>query len=111
MIRSAKRGVSENLQPAGTTTGNGTVLATTRTVREHRFIITGSAGVATGAVQPETSNDPNYAGTWVALGSPITVVASSKLSVAVEGVLECVRARISTNITGGTVQVDYVAGQ
>lgn len=105
---SAMRGVPYVLQPAGTTTGNGNVLAIPSNFREHRVTITGSAGIASGAVQLESADDPAYAGTWQAIGSPVTAVASAELAVAVEGIFQFIRARISTNIVGGSVAVSYI---
>lgn len=105
--KSSMKGVPTTLQSAATT-GNGTALAVNNN-RNHTIMIQGSAGVATGAVQFEASNDPSFTGTWAALGgAPVTVVANAVLTVAVVGVYEFIRARISTAITGGTVTVDYI---
>lgn len=105
-----KNALHETLQDAATS-GNGTAVRTLTNGngpnREHSFYIIGSAGVASGAVQIETANDPTYAGTWAPLGSPITVTASTVKIFQVTGALIAVRARISTAVTGGTVTVDY----
>ena len=69
------------------------------------FHITGSAGVGAGAVIIETAPTAAYAGTWAVLGGPVTVVASTTLSVHFESSARHVRARISTEVTGGTVTV------
>jgi len=102
----AMPGVVTSMQAAATT-GNGTVLAIPSTINNHNFMITGSAGIGAGAVTLETSNDPTYSGTWAQVASPITVVASAALLTKYTGLLNFVRARISTTVTGGTVNVDY----
>jgi len=85
------------------TTGNGVVVDLKGEVRETTLYIIGSAGVGAGAIQLETADDVAYAGTWAAIGSPVTVVASAQLIVQKTGCLRAVRARISTTVTGGTV--------
>lgn len=99
----------EKLQE-GATTGNGVALspAATNRKREHTFYIVGSAGVAAGAVQIETAPSQDYGGTWAPLGNAVTVVASTAAIVQVTGALLAVRARVSTNISSGTVSVVYV---
>jgi hypothetical protein len=106
-------GVSIPLQVAASATGPGTILAIPSSFNRHNFLIRASAGVASGAVQVETSNDPTDAGVWAPLtASPITTsVASSDILVAYTGILNFVRARISTVIAGGTVSVDYEGGK
>jgi len=107
IINSAMRGVPVVMQPAGSTTGNGTAFAIPQSFHEHHFDITGSAGISAGAIQIESSNDGSYSGTWEAQGSPITAVASAKKSTNISGNYPFLRARISTDIVGGTVEVDY----
>lgn len=74
------------------------------------FNIVGSAGVASGAVQIEEAQDVAYAGTWSAIGAPVTVVANATIAVHQLGTSKAVRARISTVIAGGTVSV-YITGR
>ncbi len=90
------------LQKAATS-GNGQAADLKGGSNNATIYIQGSAGITAGAVQPETASEPDYTGTWVAIGAPITVVASSELKVAVDGSLGAVRCRISTAIVGGTV--------
>jgi hypothetical protein len=105
---SAMRNNIETLQPAGSTTGSGNILAIPPSFVYHNIYITGSAGVAAGAIQVESSDDPNYAGTWVPVGGgPITIVASKKVGVNFTGAYQFIRAGISTPVAGGTVQVTY----
>lgn len=92
------------------TTGNGTEVDAGGNAIEHIFYIIGSAGVSAGAVQIETAHTKGYAGTWAAIGTPTTIVASSVLAVRVSGVYRALRARISTNVTGGTVTVKLSSG-
>jgi hypothetical protein len=74
--------------------------------RRVNWIVEGSAGVGAGAVTIETANDSAYGGTWAQVAAPITVVASAQL----QGSADVppggwVRARVSTNVTGGTATV------
>lgn len=105
--QSAMRGVSFVLQSAATT-GNGIVLAIPTSLKNHQVIIQGSAGIASGAVQLESADDPAFAGTWAAIGAPVTAVASAELANNFVGRYSFLRARISTNIVGGTVTVTYI---
>lgn len=95
------------------TTGNGTSKAFTAGIpRELKFYIFGTGTIAGGAVQVEEAHDPNYAGTWAAIGSPVTVAQDTIKTVATTGAFGAVRARISTAITGGgTVTVHLFATQ
>jgi hypothetical protein len=108
MSTAAIRQVPVIVQSAATV-GNGTPLAIPPSVRDHKFTIEGSAGVATGAIQIESAATPDYSGTWSPVGGgPITVVVSAQLEVNFSGIFSALRARISTTITGGTVTVTYV---
>lgn len=106
---SAMRGIPVDLLPAGSvSTGAGTAIAIPPSFNNHKFTITTSAGVASGAVQPESA-DASYAGTWNPIGGgPITVpAASSTLEYQFSGRFNAIRANITTIIGGGTVQVTY----
>jgi hypothetical protein len=94
---------------SGATTGNGEELDL-RTIGGRRLLalIQGSAGVSAGAVTLEQAIDPGYTGTWEPLGAAVTVVASTTDSLSVDGPFSVVRARISTNVVGGTVTVVLV---
>ncbi len=109
MTRSAKRGVLETLQEPLSTTGNGNVLAIPNSFHNHKVFIKGSVGISAGAVQLEAADSPDYAGTWAQIGGgPITLVASTELQLDFSGVYQFIRARYSTNVTGGTAGVTYV---
>lgn len=103
-------GLHQKLQTAATT-GNGVVKEFKGQPRELKFFVTGSSGVSAGAVQVEEAPSATYAGTWAAIGSPVTVTADTTKSVAATGAFGAVRARISTTVTGGTVDVDLFGTQ
>lgn len=96
------RKVLQNAQ----TTGNGNAQDLRGMGREHTIYITGSAGVSAGAVQFETAPTTDYSGTWAAIGSPVTVTASTTAIAQVTGCFGAVRARISTTVVDGTVTVE-----
>jgi hypothetical protein len=109
-FNSAMRGVPVDLIPAGTSaTGAGTAIAIPPSFTKHKFRIITSVGVASGAVQPESADNPAYSGTWNPIGGgPITVpAASSELEIEFEGRFSSVRANITTIIGGGTIEVQY----
>src|SRR5258706_1800001 len=105
-------GVLVPLQVAASATGPGTIIAIPSSFNRHNFLIRPAASITGGAVQIETANDPTDAGTWAPLtASPTSLtVGSVDILVAYTGLLNFVRARISTAITGGgapSVSVDY----
>lgn len=95
------------IQQNAQTTGNGTVLALPPSFRNHTWIITAAAGTTSGAVTIEASNDPNDANTWAivipanSVANPLNVSAGADLMIEHTGLLNFVRARISTTIAGG----------
>lgn len=107
----AMSGVPITLQAAGSTTGNGAIIALPPSFRNHTVIITGAAGVTAGAIQIETSNDPTMTNTAAPVGGgPVAVVAGADVVVNFTGLFNFLRARISTTISGGGapgVQVVY----
>lgn len=107
--RSASKGLLTTLQNAGAATAAGVAVAIPATFTQHRLTIKASAGVASGAIQPETSDEFAYAGTWAPVGGgPITVpAASSEVVYNFFGIFRFIRARISTIVAGGTVTVTY----
>lgn len=106
--KSAMKGVPFTLQNAQTT-GNGLVIAIPNSFRYHQIVIKGNGAVGAGAIQVECADDPAYAGTWAPLGGgPVTVVANAEVVVNLTGIISFLRARISTNITVGTVTVSYI---
>lgn len=99
--------VEATLQSAATT-GNGTPVQLNGRATDIVVYIEGSAGVSAGAVTLEEAPTSDYAGTWAPIGSAVTVVASSVLATHISGAYMAIRARLSTNITGGTVTVRLV---
>jgi len=91
------------------TTGTSAAVAVRGQGREVSCYIYGSGTIAGGAVQFEEAHDEAYTGTWAAIGTPQTVVDATVKVVHSTGCVGAVRARVSTNITGGgTVSVDIV---
>jgi hypothetical protein len=97
----AMSGVPYKLQDTQST-GNGNILAIPPSFRNHTFTIQGAAGVTSGAVTIEHSNDYTNAGTWgLVVATAQTVVASTDILITVTGLFNFIRARISTTIAGG----------
>lgn len=70
------------------------------------LIVEASAGVSAGVVTLEGALTADYAGTWHSLGTVTTNAASKNFSVNTTALpMPYVRARISTAITAGTVDV------
>lgn len=74
-------------------------------VRETVMYAVFSAGVGAGAVQLETAPTKDYTGTWSPIGSPLGFAVSSAKHISNTGILGAIRARVSTDVTGGTVDV------
>lgn len=90
------------LQDAATT-GNGTAADLGGISREVAVYVIWSSGTSAGAVSIETANTTDYAGTWAVL-APVPWTAASRADIVqVSGVMKAIRARISTNVVGGTV--------
>jgi len=111
MTTAAMKGYPVTLQSAQTT-GNGTVLAIPPNFRYHKIIIKGASGVTAGAIQPESADAVDYAGTWAPIGGgPISVGNNIEKEYSWEGVMSFFRARISTTVSGGatpSVTVTYI---
>lgn len=93
-------------------TGQGAVgVVEGQNVTDVTMIVVFGPGTSAGAVQLEESHDPAFAGTWSAIGAPVAwgAVSSVKVQRSV-GVGMAYRARISTTIVGGTVDV-YIIGR
>lgn len=106
-VKGASRGVLVQLQTLATT-GNGDTIAPPASFVHHTFIIKGNDIPSAGAIQIEGAHAYDYSGTWAALaGSPVTVPDGETI-VQLEGLFPFMRARISTNVTSGTVDVYYV---
>ena len=100
----------EKSLPAGSTAaGAGTAFVVPMDCTHVTMYVVGSAGIASGAVQLEGAHDKDYAGTWAAIGSPVTAVASAVVKVVAVEAHKALRARISTEIGSGTVTVYILA--
>ena len=107
MAKSASGGVPIVLQSAATT-GNGTAIAIPSSFRQHTLYIIGSAGVSSGAVQPQIASNP-VDGSWADIGGgPITVLDNDTVVYSWTGQVNAVRCPVSTTVVDGTVTVTYV---
>lgn len=80
-------------------------------VSDLTYYVVFGAGVGAGAVQPETAHLVGYTGTWAADGNTIAWAAASSVKVArIAGASFVARVRISTGVTGGTIDV-YAMGR
>jgi hypothetical protein len=99
------------LQDAATT-GNGTVLDLAGQGECHAFYVQWASGVTAGELILETARTSTYTGTWESIETFVfgdNVVQST----VVWGPLKCVRARITTTVSGGSapsVTVEHVRG-
>jgi hypothetical protein len=70
------------------------------------FYIVFGPGTSAGAIQIESAPVAGYTGTWAAEGTPVAWAAASRAhKVSISGASVVTRARISTGIVGGTVDV------
>lgn len=108
-IVSPMRGVPLTLHAAlSASTANGVEFAPPNSFRRHKFNMKGSAGISSGAMQPESADVVGYSGTWNPIGGgPIAAVASSELEYEFEGLYSALRFRISTIIADGTITATY----
>jgi hypothetical protein len=95
------------LQDGAAAAANGNVLNCLGFVKAITMYIDWSAGCSAGGFQPETADDPEYAGTWAPLGPEITWSAASRQDVVTfVGPFAAVRCRCSTPVVGGTGDVN-----
>lgn len=79
-------------------------------VDELTFYIVFGPGTSSGAVQIESAHLTKYTGTWAPEGSAVAWAAASRVhKVSITGSSYISRARISTIIGGGTVDVYAIA--
>lgn len=79
-------------------------------VDELSFYIVFGPGTSAGAVQIESAHLTKYTGTWAPEGSPVAWAAASRVhKVSITGASYVGRARISTAIVGGNVDVYAIA--
>lgn len=107
MTVAAMRGVSLALQTAATT-GNSVVIAIPSSFNHHSIYIKGTDTPSAGAVQIESADEFDYSGTWAPVGGGPVTVPDGEVIVQFEGQFKFLRARVSTAVTSGTVDVNYV---
>lgn len=111
MPAASQKGVATTLL-APVTTGTGLGVAVPITSKNPRVHIIGAGTISGGTLIIEEALDPSYSGTWSQL---LSVTASSLTGGAEQvlhilGTLSAIRARISSNITGGgTIAVTLVS--
>lgn len=91
----------------GVTTGTSVAYFCPPQIRQHTFIVRGIDTPSAGVVTMEASGDPAFAGTWSPIGSTITV-PDGETVVTVAGLYPFIRARVTTPVTSGTVNVSYI---
>lgn len=107
--RSISRGAPYTLQSAATT-GNGLAVAIPANFQNHNVSVEGSGTITGGTISIEEADTPDYTGDWSVIttinGTDVTSDAIKVTHVA--GLVRALRARISSDITGGgnvTVEV------
>ena len=113
-VKSATRGTVVELQ-VDETTGDGIVLAIPDSFKYHTFYIQGlpAANISAGKVMIESTDryEPAGGDDFGPIASEVTVtpgVTAAMQVITVIGVFKFIRARISTNIVGGTININYV---
>jgi subtilase family serine protease len=84
-------------------TGSGSTFDVGPRCRETAVYVVWGAGTGAGVITVETAHDASYAGTWAPLATVTWSAANKEDVVQFSGAYETVRSRISTNVTGGTV--------
>ena len=87
----------------GATSGASVVLGVVAAKAVTMFLIA-TAGVNGGAVQLETSADPDFQGAWAPLGSPVAVVPGVT-TISEAGLLAYLRVRVTQPVTGGAISI------
>lgn len=95
---------SKVIQTAAST-GNGSVYTTAGRYEHLTIVVDFSAGGSGGVLSIEEANSSSYAGTWSVITTVTQTAASAQQIVHVDGVFKNLRARFTTNITGGTATV------
>lgn len=88
------------------TTGNGTAYDCRGEAANLGFYIVPAGSISNGTVQLETADTTTYSGTWYPLVPLVTLAAGVCTYITYEGVMNAVRARIVSDVSGGgTVSV------
>ena len=103
-----KAPVESSLTAASTDETLGTALGVAR-CRELAAYVDWNTGVTAGVVEIETADVQAYAGTWANLGTvTFSGTAPNQAIVQVTGIQQWVRARVSTAVANGTVDVPFI---
>ena len=94
---------------AGVMGGTGGAINVSSQATEYGFYVEFDHTSAAGQVVIETASSPTYAGTWAILATVNWSAIDKCHYVALTNALRCVRARISTAVTSGTVTVTGTA--
>lgn len=110
MAASLQRGVPTALLPAATTTGTGVAVVVPTSLLNCRVHMRGTGAIGAGTLIIEEASDPAFAGTWSQLISVncVTLAAGVEQVLHIAGGLGAIRARISVNVTVGSIAVDIV---
>ena len=92
----------------GATNKNGSLAASAQ-VTEYGIYTEFDHTSAAGTVLIETASDPNYTGTWAVLATINWAAIDKSHYTALTNTLRCLRVRISSAVTSGTVTVRVVA--
>lgn len=109
IYKAASSGTREVLQLAATT-GNGSAFAIPHSFNKHILYITGADTPSAGAIQPEVAASPD-ATVWAPLGGGPITVPDGMVIFEFEGIFGAIRARVSTDVTSGSVTVEYQGSQ
>lgn len=93
----------------GVTTGTGTAFDLRGDVDNVTVYVTATGTVSGGTVRIEEADDAAFSGTWSQI-QDVTPITNAVVAVHLTGAIAAIRARITSNITGGaTVDVRIVA--
>lgn len=92
------------LQTAAST-GSGTVYSSGGRFEHLTIIIDWSSGGSGGVLSIEEAGTSTYSGTWSVITTVTQTAASAQSVVHMDGVFKNIRARFTTNVTGGTATV------
>jgi PKD repeat protein len=95
---------SKVIQTAAST-GNGSVYSSAGRYEHLTIVIDFSAGGSGGVLSIEEAATSAYAGTWSVVTTVTQTAASAQTAVHVDGVFTNLRARFTSNISGGTATV------
>jgi len=93
------------------TTGAGLVIVPAASINYHSILIEESDDTTSaGKIKAESAPEPDFGGTWALEGTEQTLVRFTALQVNFVGARAAIRARISTDVTGGGKATVYYLG-